>query len=137
MSQTQFLHRIKSVFTKYARTMHNDPSKAENILWQVLRNRQIHGLKFRRKHVLGNYIVDFYCVEHNLVIEVDGDSHADQEEYDLLRTSWLASKGYQVVRFTNFEVLENLSGVVEKINEVCSYYLVPLPEGERLGEGKE
>jgi very-short-patch-repair endonuclease len=55
--------------------MRQDPSKAENMLWQYLRNRQVNGWKFRRQHVLGNYIADFLCHDCHLVIELDGDSH--------------------------------------------------------------
>lgn len=113
------LHRKPPILTRRARDMRHEPSKAENILWQVLRNRQINGLKFRRQNVLGVYILDFYCNEKNLVIEVDGDSHAEQVEYDHQRTIWLESQGCRVIRFTNFDVLENLSRVVEVIQEAC------------------
>jgi very-short-patch-repair endonuclease len=113
------LHRFPPALTRRARDMRHEPSKAENTLWQVLRNRQINGLKFRRQHVLGDYILDFYCIEKNLIIEVDGDSHAEQVEYDNQRTVWLESQGCRVIRFTNFDVLENLSSVVEAIQEAC------------------
>lgn len=119
MNQAETLHRKPPALTRHAREMRKEPSKAENMLWQVLRNRQINGLKFRRQHVLGNYIVDFFSVEQNLAIEVDGDSHAEQVEYDLRRSAWLEGQGCRVIRFTNFDVLENLSSVVEAIQETC------------------
>jgi 5-methyltetrahydrofolate--homocysteine methyltransferase len=118
-SENQTLHHKPPVLRQFAREMRKEPSKAENILWQVLCNRQIDGLKFRRQHVLGKYIVDFCCIEHGLVVEFDGDSHAEQEVYDEHRTNWLESQGFRVIRFSNFDVLENLGAVVEEIQEAC------------------
>ncbi len=116
--QDNSLHHNPPTLTKRARDMRHEPSKAENMLWQVLRNRQVNGLKFRRQHVLDNYIVDFFCVEKSLVIEVDGDSHSERVMYDAHRTQWLESQGFKVLRFTNFDVLENLNEVVIRIMEV-------------------
>lgn len=119
MNPPQSLHHNPPALIQHARDMRHEPSKAENVLWQVLRNRQMCGLKFRRQHVLASFILDFYCVETKLVIEVDGDSHAEQVEYDQQRTAWLESQGCRVIRFTNFDVLENLSGVIETIQTMC------------------
>jgi very-short-patch-repair endonuclease len=67
-----------------------------------LRDRRLAGFKFRRQHPIGNFIVDFYCAGANrLVIEIDGDSHADQEDYDAARTDWLEGHGFRMIRFTN------------------------------------
>jgi very-short-patch-repair endonuclease len=113
------LHRKPPKLTQHARDMRIASSKAENTLWEVLRNRQVDGLKFRRQHVLGSYIADFFCAEQCLVVELDGDSHASQEPYDLQRTQWLESQGLRVIRFTNFDVLENLDGVIGAIRDAC------------------
>lgn len=89
---------------------------AERQLWQVLRNKQLDGAHFRKQHAAGVFIIDFICARAKLVVEIDGDSHASQVEYDAQRSAWLAAnKGYRVVRFTNREVMDNLAGVVEVI----------------------
>jgi very-short-patch-repair endonuclease len=67
-------------------------TKPERILWNALRNRQLDGHHFRRQHPIGDFIVDFFCAEARLVIEVDGDSHAGQREYDARRTAWLLAQ---------------------------------------------
>ncbi|QYS89750.1 endonuclease domain-containing protein [Flavobacterium davisii] len=99
-----------------AKEMRNQPTDAENILWKVLSNKGIDGFKFRRQHIIGQYIVDFVCLEKNLIVEVDGAIHNLQEqiEHDKLRTEWLESKGFEVIRFTNKEVLTNLFETIEK-----------------------
>lgn len=88
-------------------------------LWSRLRNGQLGGFKFRRQHEIGNFLVDFCCAETKLVIELDGDSHTAQEEYDEMRTRKLNEQGYQVIRFTNRDVLQNLDSVLTKILDIC------------------
>ena len=73
------------------------------------------GVKFRRQHPVGNYILDFACIELKLAIELDGGQHADIKVNDNERTRWLESQGWQVIRFWNNEVLKNAEGVVTKI----------------------
>lgn len=87
----------------------------ERLLWQVLRSRKLHGHKFRRQVWLGPFIADFFCAEAGLVIEVDGDTHAGQQTYDQRRTAWLRQEGFNLVRFTNADVMQNLDGVLEHI----------------------
>jgi len=77
-------------------------------------------MKFRRQHPIGSFIVDFYCADKRLVVEIDGDSHTDQIAYDKKRTKWLEDQGYHVIRFTNREVLNQLSAVLDNIIRVCS-----------------
>jgi very-short-patch-repair endonuclease len=84
-------------------------------LWRTLRDRQISGLKFRRQHPFGDYIVDFVCLENKLVIEVDGSQHGEQAGDDDLRTQRLQTAGFHVLRFWNNEVLQELDAVMEKI----------------------
>ena len=101
-----------------AREMRREPTIAENHLWQRIRKQQVLGFKFRRQHTIDRFIVDFYCTEARLVIEVDGITHDDQQETDQLRTEIIESLGLRVLRFTNGEVLQQTDGVVERIAEV-------------------
>ena len=103
----------------FARRLRKDQTPAESKLWHKIRNRQIGGYKFRRQQPIGQYIVDFYCSLSQLVIEIDGDTHADQIEYDQARTKWLATEGYKVIRFTNSDIHANLENVAEEILKQC------------------
>ena len=90
---------------------------AEQKLWQALRGRQILGYKFRRQYSVGSYVIDFYCPQLKLAIEVDGDSHyqAEAVEYDRNRQGYIESMGIRFLRFTNREVFEQLGDVLEQI----------------------
>jgi very-short-patch-repair endonuclease len=88
---------------------------AERALWSVLRNRQVSGIKFRRQHPYNNYILDFVSLEIMLAIEIDGGQHGEQALYDTIRTSELQAAGFQVLRFWNNEVLQDIEAVKEKI----------------------
>jgi very-short-patch-repair endonuclease len=98
-----------------ARALRANPTDAERKLWTVLRNRQTAGCRFRRQAPIGRYIVDFVCFERGLVVEVDGGQHAIEAERDDVRSAWLESQGYRVLRFWNNEVLENADGVAAAI----------------------
>ncbi len=113
------MHRIKPRILENARALRRPMTPPEAQLWSRLRNRQLGGFKFRRQHPVGNYIVDFYCAETWLTIELDGDSHAAQVEYDRERTAWLTEQGYREMRFWNREVLQNIDGVLEQILDAC------------------
>ncbi len=102
-----------------ARKLRKSLTGAEQRLWYVLRNRQSGVIKFRRQHPIGKYIVDFYCPQSRLIIEIDGDSHGDSQEYDRQRTEWLESQGYQVIRFSNREVKEHFDTVIADILFQC------------------
>jgi very-short-patch-repair endonuclease len=96
--------------------MRREPTDAERALWLRLRNRTVRGCKFRRQFAIGDYLVDFCCVERQLVIEMDGEQHAMRtKRYDEKRTRELRALGYQVIRFWNEEVRKNLHGVLEEI----------------------
>ncbi|NQD35923.1 endonuclease domain-containing protein [Permianibacter sp. IMCC34836] len=102
---------------EFRRELRNNPTAPEHRLWQALRGEQL-GVKFRRQHNMGSYIVDFYCAEARLVIEVDGDSHytdTEARQYDSDRDAYLAELGLQVVRVTNQDVIDNLPGVLQHI----------------------
>jgi len=89
-----------------ARGMRHEPTPAETKLWQHLRGNQL-GAKFRRQHSIDRYIVDFVCIEHKLIIELDGAGHLepDQADYDNGRTAYLNELGYRVLRFSNEQAL--------------------------------
>lgn len=107
---------------QYASDMRKAPTDAEDILWQRLRNRKILGFKFRRQHPLNKFIVDFYCHEANLIIEVDGEIHEtpEQKDYDLGRTYELNAMGFNVVRFSNAQVKNSIKDVLEEIKRLLS-----------------
>jgi very-short-patch-repair endonuclease len=102
-----------------AKELRSEQTPPEQLLWRALRSRQLKDLKFRRQHPIGRYIVDFYCARHKLVVEIDGDTHVDQTEYDADRTIYLNDVGYRVLRFTNRDVINNLNGIIESILEDC------------------
>ena len=106
--------RPKYVAMKRARSLRKNMTRAEVILWQHLRRKQMLGLPIRRQHPIGPYIADFACRPLKLVIEVDGDTHADAA-YDARRTRFMEREGWQVLRVFNVDVYENLDGVLELI----------------------
>ena len=93
-------------------------TESEAIVWSILRNRKFMNLKFRRQHRIENYIVDFFCHEYSLILEVDGKVHDHQKDYDEIREQFLRSKGYRIIRITNQEVKDNLNLLLEKIRDV-------------------
>jgi very-short-patch-repair endonuclease len=97
-----------------ARALRRDTTDAEKHLWRILRSRQLAGWKFRRQRPIGRYVADFVCMEQKVIVEVDGSQHADNLR-DAIRTVWLQSMGYQVIRFWNPDVLTNAEGVAETI----------------------
>ena len=96
---------------KLQRTLRNNMTDAEQRLWRHLRRGQMGGFKFRRQHPFGDYILDFVCLEANLVIELDGGQHVSRREKDRYRTLFLERPGFQVLRFWNHEVLHELECV--------------------------
>jgi very-short-patch-repair endonuclease len=102
-----------------AKRLRSEMTDAEGLLWFCLRNRQLSGFKFVRQHPVGRYIADFACREANLIVEIDGGQHAESAT-DAARTQELASHGYEVVRFWNSEVLQNLDGVLQALADRLS-----------------
>ena len=98
-----------------ARSLRQNQTPAEKHLWNALNNKQLMGLRFRRQHPVGRFILDFYCPAQKLVIEVDGGIHDLRQEYDAERTQEIERYGYQVLRFRNEEVLGDLEWVLESI----------------------
>lgn len=107
-----------------ARDLRKNMTRSEKILWSYLRKRQLKGMYFRRQHPYGIYILDFYCFEQNLVIELDGKIHLYQKELDDERTRFLESSGLNVLRFKNDEIDYSIHDVLEKINEYVTNYKV-------------
>jgi very-short-patch-repair endonuclease len=105
-----------------ARKLRQEQTQAERALWEALRGKRLQGLKFRRQHPYESTILDFFCVEHQLVIELDGSVHdlPDQSHTDQERTRILNEHRLQVIRFRNEEILKDLPGVFQKIIEITS-----------------
>lgn len=118
--------------TAAAQQLRKNLTKAENLLWQKLRNRQFEDFKFRRQQPVGSYIVDFVNFEKRMVIEVDGGQHAILKDKDKKRDAWLNAEGYAVMRFWNNEVFENLDGILEVIRDKLT---TPSPSPLLPGEG--
>ena len=122
--------------------MRHESTWAEKTLWRQLRNRKLEGLKFRRQQPLGSYILDYYCAEKGLVVELDGGQHdiPEERDYDLRRTQFLSDEGLEVIRFWNSQIRENLPWVLElirrkagvgAINDSETPHPSPLPQGAR------
>ncbi len=108
-----------------AKTLRTNQTEAEQRLWYHLRAHRFMGLKFKRQKPMGRYIVDFVCLEHRLIIEIDGGQHAEQVAYDQHRDTWLRSQGFTVLRFWNNKVMQQLEAVLEQIR--CTIALSPNP----------
>jgi len=118
-----------------ARELRKSMTDAERKLWRSLRLRQIYGHKFRRQFPLGNFIVDFVCLEMHLIIEVDGGQHADEKYGDAQRDAWLMAQNFRVLRYWNNQVLNELDAVLADIARVLEA-TPPIPTFPREG-GKE
>jgi len=103
-----------------ARSLRRDMTDAERKLWQKLRGKQLSGIQFYRQKILGHYIVDFYAPSLSLVIEVDGGQHFEeqQKDYDKVRDDFLKACGVKVLRFSNFQVLQQIESVLEEVWKV-------------------
>ena len=112
---------MKNRLTPLARQLRQNQTDAERALWYRLRAGRLQGLKFRRQVPKGNYIADFVCEAQKLVIELDGGQHGEEVNagYDEQRTLYLQQHGYEVMRFWNNDVLNNMDGVLTLILEKC------------------
>jgi very-short-patch-repair endonuclease len=104
---------------KFARTLRRAMSLPEMLLWKQLKRARLDGLRFRRQHPLGRYVLDFYCDAARLAIEVDGAQHTlpDHEEHDAARDAWVLEQGIETLRIPAIDVLQELDGVVRLIEE--------------------
>ncbi len=114
MSLYSYNRQLKNL----SRNLRKKQTNAEQLLWSKLRSRQLSGYKFRRQHPISHYILDFYCEESNLAIELDGSQHLkpNQRDYDKRRKEDLKKLGITVIRFWDSEVLKNIDGVLEVIS---------------------
>ena len=117
---------------EHAEDMRKNPTEAESAMWEMLRGKNLDA-KFRRQHIIGDYIVDFVCLDKQLVVELDGGYHSDpeQQELDRQRTNFLQSKGFSVLRFTNEEVLGNTDDTLTIISNALKH--LSTPEGGARG----
>jgi len=102
-----------------AKKLRREMTPAEKILWKELRTNKLNGLHFRRQQIVHGYFADFYCHQHELIVELDGAIHELQKEYDADREEYLVALGFRIVRFTNEEISRNLEGVLQKIVDAC------------------
>ena len=115
-----------------AKSLRSNQTDAEMQLWYHLRAHRFVGLKFKRQKPIGAYIVDFVCIERKLILELDGGQHAENVGYDERRTKFLESEGYQVLRFWNNQVLQEMDSALEVIRIEIALSPTPLPQA---GEG--
>jgi adenine-specific DNA-methyltransferase len=121
-----------------ARQLRGQLTDAEQILWSALRDSRLHGIKFRRQHPFGPYVLDFFCVKAQLDVELDGSVHMqpEQREYDDERTSYLNTHGLRVLRLRNEDITGKLDAVIKRILEAASPTPLPPPSPDSLsGEG--
>ena len=100
---------------QFQKKLRSEKTNPEYLLWSFLRNRRLAGYKFRRQQILNGFIVDFVCLEKMLVVEVDGEHHADQIAQDEARTKKLHQYGFQVLRYWNKDILNDVSLVLNSI----------------------
>jgi 5-methyltetrahydrofolate--homocysteine methyltransferase len=111
------------------RVLRKQQTPAEAKLWEALRNRKLNGMKWRRQANIDIFIADFLCVQHRLIVEVDGEIHDDQKERDCLRTKIIGDHNYKIIRFKNEEILQRLPDVLQRITALTSR-----PPLQRSGE---
>lgn len=109
-------YQYDSALKNKSRNLRKNQTDAESLLWFHLRNKQLMGYKFRRQYPIINYIIDFYCFERKLGIELDGSQHIGNR-YDELRSKKLSDEGIRLLRFWDYEVLTNISGVLDVISD--------------------
>ena len=112
--------KIDPQLLEFAKSMRHTATDAENLMWQILRAKRFMNLKFRRQHVIKPYIVDFYCHEIGLIIELDGSQHGTKDaiEYDAERTKFLETLGLTVVRYWNYDVLGRTDVVLDHLWQI-------------------
>jgi len=119
-----------------ARALRKSATEAEKKLWEVLRRKHIHGLRFRRQYPIGPYFADFVCLPARLIVELDGGQHADGAAvaHDNRRTTWLEGERFRVLRFWNLDVFEDIDGIMDRIADAVREPLPLTPS--RKGRGK-
>lgn len=111
-------HPPQQVMLDYARKLRCNLTPAERLVWNILRNRQFHGLKFVRQFIIEPYIIDFCCRTKKIVIEIDGGTHAEQRAYDQIRTNLIKSSGYRIIRFMNDRIIDDPNEFVTALERI-------------------
>ena len=128
---------MKRANTNPARRLRRHQTNAERLLWFRLRDRRLAGWKFKRQAPIDRFVVDFFCSDAKLIVELDGGQHDHDRERDADRTRILEAMGYLVLRFWNHDVMRNMDGVLEEILSTVDHqrseppHPTPLPVGER------
>lgn len=127
---THYKPKLPQYLLELIREFRKNPTDAEKLMWECLRARRLNSFKFRRQHPIGRYVVDFYCHDAKLVVEIDGDIHdvPDQMEYDQIREAELNALDLTLLRFRNERILNETQKVLE---EIASY--LPSPVGRGAG----
>lgn len=101
--------------------LRNNMTESEKILWEKLKNKQFFDLRFRRQYSAWRYILDFYCPKIKICIEIDWEIHIEQKEYDYIRTEFLNSLWIQVIRYNNFDIINNINLILKDLqNKICN-----------------
>jgi very-short-patch-repair endonuclease len=111
--------RVSAKRLENAKELRREMTPAEKILWKEVKANELNGLHFRRQQIVHGYFADFYCHQHELIVEVDGGIHERQQEYDADREEYLIALGLRIIRFTNDEITKDLKGVLQKIVDQC------------------
>ena len=116
-----------------SKVLRREMTPAEKTLWKELKTNKLNGLHFRRQQIIDRFIVDFYCHQHALIVELDGSIHDLQQEFDAEREAYLIAGGFRIIRFTNQEIFKDLRTVLKKIAEACTPATPPSLEGRGSG----
>ena len=111
--------QVSSVKVQRAKELRREMTEEEKILWKHLRANRLNGLHFRRQQIIDGFIVDFYCHAAGVVVEVDGEIHEQQVEYDAERDKILSARGLVMLRFKNEEIRQELAKVLAQIAQIC------------------
>jgi very-short-patch-repair endonuclease len=111
--------RVSARQLENAKELRRELTPAEKFLWKHLKANRLNGLHFRRQQIVHGYFADFYCHQHELIVEVDGGIHDHQQEYDADREEYLMNLGLRIIRFSNDEITKNLNGVLQNIVQEC------------------
>jgi very-short-patch-repair endonuclease len=128
LDKTMYFKASPAIFEN-ARRLRGNMTDYEKLLWEKLKGKQICGIRFRRQHPIDIFIADFYCHDVRLVVEIDGEIHNQQEEYDIGRTSEMERYNIKVIRFKNFEIETDIKKVVLEIENIVSQLLTSPPWG--------
>jgi very-short-patch-repair endonuclease len=127
---------MKKASPKTARRLRRQQTDVERLLWFRLRDRRLDGWKFRRQFLIDRYVVDFFCADAHLIIELDGGQHAVRTDTDAARTKILEAMGYLVLRFWNNDVMHNIDGVLEEIMTALQRFSSEPPRPDHLPSGE-